>query len=77
MQIVYPTRKYKAKMIVFELKKKNLVRFCLIFSPRITNLHVCKMKTSTEYNLKSLDPSQNFVNPFKSLKILKVSLKRI
>ena len=41
------------------------------------NLKISKMKTSTEYTFKSLDPSQIVVKSIKILKLLKVSVKQL
>jgi len=63
MQICDPRRKYKAKTIFFKFLKRSF----------LDHFAFHKKKQNT----KSLDPYHIVVKPFKILKILKVSVKRI
>ena len=85
MQICYPRRKYEAKPVVSKLSFlgfKN-ASFWLVLPYIFTqdNKFACLIKVNfyieIEYHFQSLDPSQIVVKPFKSLKILKVTIKRI
>ena len=61
----------------FILQKFAFKKHANICYPRRIYKACLIKQTSTESNFKSLDPSQTVVKPFKSLKILKVSVKRI
>ena len=76
MQICYPRRKYETKTIVFWFNNSFWFVFALYFHLGLQICMIAKSKIlhNTILNCWTL---QIVVKPFKSLKLLKVSVKRI